>query len=151
MKERGLWREIERRAERLPRLRRFAVLYLCWALAVLRAIRETLACRMAVRALGSPVAGSDGGRAVAATACWIVPDALRHSRWHAARRLYLEDIADGVCPDRGIQITERNAQRWHREKGSPLWISAKRPRVNPLDALTRFEARHPFTGRALDR
>jgi hypothetical protein len=156
MSERDLWREFERqarRSERLATLRDFAVPYLCWALAVLCAIWETLVCRVAAQTLGSSWQHLMEAALWAATACWIVPDALRHWRWRATRRLYLEDIADGVCPDQGMQITARNAARWYRENGSPLWISAKRarPRVDPFDALARLEGRNPSAGRAVNR
>jgi hypothetical protein len=75
---RDAWHEIERaarKARRWDRHRHYAVLYLCWAGAVLCAIWETIVCRLAVRHLGStwPLLLASG--LWAATLCWIVPDA----------------------------------------------------------------------------
>jgi hypothetical protein len=101
--------------------------------------------RLAVRDLGStwPLLLASG--LWAATLCWIVPDALRHWRRYVAMRLYYEDIADGVCPDRGMQITPKNGWKWYRQNGSPWWINSKRarPKVHVADAIARLEGRNP--------
>ncbi|KWN18175.1 hypothetical protein WT83_12005 [Burkholderia territorii] len=148
MRERDAWHDIERatrKARRWSRHRPYIVLYLCWTGAVLCAIWETAVCRLAVQALGTTWPLLIEAALWAATLCWIVPDALRHWRRHAAMRLYFEDIADGVCPDRGMQITHRNGMKWYRQQGSPLWISARRarPKVCVADALARLQGGNP--------
>ncbi|KVT80423.1 hypothetical protein WT25_16860 [Burkholderia territorii] len=90
----------------------YAVLYLCWIAAVGCAIWQTAVCRLAVQAPGSSWPLLVEVARWAATLCQIVPDMLRHWRRAVAMRLYFEDIADGVCPDRGMQITQRNGMRW---------------------------------------
>ncbi|CAB3722517.1 hypothetical protein LMG22037_04896 [Paraburkholderia phenoliruptrix] len=144
------WHEIERaarKAGRWERHRRNAVLYLCWTAMVLCAIWETIVCRLAVQALGStwPLLMEAG--LWAATLCVIGWDVRRLWRQRMAMRLYYEDIADGVCPDRGMQITAANGWKWYRRQGSPWWISSKRPRprVYVADALARLAGHNSST------
>jgi hypothetical protein len=76
--------------------------------------------------------------------CRISP-ALRLWRHHVAATLYYEDIAEGVCPDRGMQITPENGWKWYRKQRSPWWISLKRarPEIHVDDALARLEGCNP--------
>ncbi|TCW77443.1 hypothetical protein C5O80_34290 [Burkholderia sp. SRS-46] len=76
-----------------------------------------------------------------ATVGWIVADAFYEWQHHVAARLYYEDIADGVCPDRGMQIAPENGWKWYRRQGSPWWINPKRvrPWVHPADAIARLK------------
>ncbi|AXF22678.1 hypothetical protein CUJ89_19365 [Burkholderia pyrrocinia] len=80
-----------------------------------------------------------------ATFGWIVSDVFNEWQHHVAARLYYEDIADGVCPDRGMQITSANGWKWYRRQGSPWRISSKRvrPQVHPVDAIARLQGRNP--------
>ncbi|MBR7985276.1 hypothetical protein LGN09_04095 [Burkholderia cenocepacia] len=144
LRTRDAWHEIEREVRKLGRWRKhrhYAVLYLFWAGAILCAVWETIVCRMAVQALDTtwPFFLFEAGL-WAATLCWVGPDALRHWRQQVAMRLYHEDIADGVCSDRGMQITAANGWRWYKQRGSPLWISSKRvrPKVRVGDAFYRL-------------
>jgi hypothetical protein len=68
-----------------------------------------------------------------------------HYRFKIAVRLYFEDVTDGVCPDRGMQVTMRNQWRSHVKQGKLLWVSSKRsrPHVHVADAIAPLEKRDP--------
>ncbi|MDN7427670.1 hypothetical protein [Burkholderia sp. AU45388] len=140
---RDAWHEIEREVRKRGRWsnhRRYAVLYLFWVGAILCAVWETIVCWMAAQALDSTWPFMPGAGLWAATLCWVGPDALRHWRQQVAMRLYHEDIADGLCSDRGMQITAANGWGWYKQRGSPLWISSTRvrPKVRVADAFYRL-------------
>jgi hypothetical protein len=67
---------------------------------------------------------------------------LNHQwRYYMVRKLYIEDIVDGLCLDRGTAINEPNAWRWYRQRGAPWRIdpNRERPRVRVVVALARLE------------
>ncbi|MCA8093132.1 hypothetical protein LGM65_19950 [Burkholderia anthina] len=63
-------------------------------------------------------------------------------RWHLACILHIEDVVDGVCPDREHEIAQEAVWRWYEHRGKPWWISShrERPHVRTADAWQRFEA-----------
>ncbi|KVV22004.1 hypothetical protein [Burkholderia ubonensis] len=63
-------------------------------------------------------------------------------RWHVACVLHIEDVVDGVCPDREDEITQAAVWRWYEHRGKPWWISSRRerPHVRTADAWQRFKA-----------
>lgn len=53
---------------------------------------------------------------------------FRSKQRKIAWRLYLDDIYDGICPDRVPNITPANAWKWYRKHGSPLRLDENRQR-----------------------
>jgi len=149
MRKRRLRRDDSGDASGKARRRRIRRLYLplfCfWGGAVVCALHTSVVGWFAALDLGSAIPLQWALVMWGATLGWIVPDAFYEWQRHVAARLYYEDIADGVCPDRGIQMTPENGWKWYRRQGSPWWISSKRlrPWAHPDDALARLEGRNP--------
>lgn len=67
-------------------------------------------------------------------------------RWHwidgVAHALHFEDVIDGVCPDRGSEISEDAVWRWYERQGRPWWLGSnhQRPQVRFVDAWVRMNA-----------
>jgi hypothetical protein len=74
---------------------------------------------------------------------WVVVDAGTMWQRRVVEMLYFQDIGDGVCPDRGAEITYDNAWRWYRQQGSPWRLNPQRERppgwaAHALDRLSGF-------------
>ena len=74
-------------------------------------------------------------------------------QWRNACILHLRDVVDGVCPDRGSNITETAVWRWYVQRGKPWRVdrNRKRPHVRFQDAWMRLEEYRAATERAQRR
>ncbi|VWC93202.1 hypothetical protein BCO18175_03528 [Burkholderia contaminans] len=133
------------KVRRRPVLKLYLQLLSCWTGIVACALYTTVVGWLAALDFGSSVPLQWALMLWGATFGWIVAEAFYEWQLHLAARLYCEDIADGVCPDRGMQMTSANAWKWYRRQGSPWWISSKRarPDTHPVDAIARLECRNP--------
>ncbi|WP_159068991.1 hypothetical protein [Burkholderia metallica] len=137
--------EYKGKARYRPALRPYLLLVSCWSEIVACALYTTVVGWFAALDLGSAIPLQWALILWGATFGWIVAEAFYEWQLHLAARLYYEDIADGVCPDRGMEMTSANAWKWYRRHGSPWWISSKRvrPGTHPADAIARPKGCNP--------
>lgn len=120
-------------------------MYCCWLGALACAIWTSVVGWLAAVDLGSAIPLIYALAMWGATFGWIIAETIHEWQAHVARTLYYEDIADGVCPDRGAAITPENGWKWYKQQGSPWRVNHKRPRpkVHPSEALARLMGEDP--------
>ncbi|HKT64162.1 MAG TPA: hypothetical protein VJR91_11360 [Burkholderia sp.] len=83
----------------------------------------------------------------------IAGDRCYRWQWRNACILHLQDVVDGVCPDRGSEITEAAVWRWYVQQGKPWRVDRnhKRLHVRFQDAWARLEEYRVATERVQRR